>query len=260
MKDELGDKIKQWERDAETRPTGDNPIIVRLDGKNFSKWTKGLDKPYDLVMSDIMKDVTTSLVQYTNASVGYTQSDEISLIINKTSGGGELFFGGRFQKLASVLASLATYTFNSLVSERMPDRSGKMALFDARVFETPSIDDAMDVLAWRAEDCRRNSVSCLAQTVFSHKELQKKNVGEMKRMLSEANKDWIGTPEFYRNGYYVKRTKILQKFTCEEIEALPEKHMARSNPDLLVERTRLDYFTNSILDSRESFKFLTEED
>jgi tRNA(His) 5'-end guanylyltransferase len=260
MKDVLGDKIKAYERDAETRPSGNLPIIVRLDGKNFSKWTKGLAKPYDTCMSEIMRDVTTALVQYCNSTISYTQSDEISLVITRNSGGGELFFGGRYQKLASVLASLATYTFNQLVSERMPSKKGKMALFDARVFEVPSIEDAVNVLEWRADDCRRNSVSCLAQTKFSHKELQLKNVGEMKGMLKAVGASWDDTPEFYRNGYYVKRTKTLEKFTCDEISELPEKHTARTNPDLLVERTKLEFFTTSILDAEDKLKFIGYED
>lgn len=256
MKDKLGDVIKELERKAEGYPSGDTPIIIRLDGKNFSKWTKGLDKPYDLSLSSIMKEVTETLVDYTNASVGYTQSDEITLVINRNAGGGELFFSGRYQKLSSVLASLATYKFNELVRETIPQKKGKMALFDARTFEVPDDEMAIKVLEWRAEDCRRNSISCLAQSVFSHKQLQKKNCGEMKRMLREVDKNWDDSPEFFRNGYYVKRKKVTRKFTTEEMDSLPAKHFARQNPDLEFERSIIEVSTESILDSKNKIGFI----
>jgi tRNA(His) guanylyltransferase len=256
LEDKVGDRIKEWERDAETRPSGDKPIIVRLDGKNFSKWTKGLAKPYDSKMSEIMMEVTETLVQYCNADVGYTQSDEISLVISQNAGGGEVFFAGRYQKLASVLASLATYRFNELVRFGLPDKKNTMALFDARVFEVPTLDDVVEVFSWRADDCRRNSVSCMAQTMFSHKELQKKSVRTMKAMMKDAGSDWDESPQFYRNGIYIKRVKTSGKFTCEEIESLPPKHNARTNPDLIVERTHLEMWTGSVLDTENKLEFL----
>ena len=57
------------------------PVIIRLDGNNFSKWTKGLEKPFDKKLTQLMTETTQFLVQETNAVVGYTQSDEITLVL-----------------------------------------------------------------------------------------------------------------------------------------------------------------------------------
>lgn len=251
VKDPLGDKLKKFERDSETYPSGNKPIVLRLDGKNFSKYTKRVKckKPFDVDLAYIMKTVTEELVKYCNADIGYTQSDEITLILTKKSENSEIFFGGRFQKLCSVMASLATYHFNQLSS------SDVMALFDCRAFEVPDKNTAIECLEWRALDCRRNSVSCLAQCHFSHKQLQGKKTSEMREMLREINKNWIEMPEIYRNGVYIKRVKEIRKFSTEEINKLPEKHEARTNPNLMIERSICKEISASVLDASDKLGF-----
>ena len=252
IKDPLGDELKQFEKAAETYPTGLCPIIIRLDGKNFSKYTKkvGCIKPYDKSLSDIMKSVTQELVEYCNADIGYTQSDEITLVLTKKHENAEMFFGGRFQKLCSVLASVATYHFNKLTPHDV------MALFDCRVFEVPDKSYVVKCLEWRALDCRRNSISCLAQCHFSHKQLQGKKTFEMREMLEKSGNKWRDMPETYRNGVYVKRKRVMKPFTTMEISTLPEKHQARTNPDLKIERSVIEVITTSILDTPKKLEFV----
>lgn len=252
VKDPLGDELKQFEKAAETYPTGLCPIVIRLDGKNFSKYTKkiGCIKPYDKDLSDIMKTVTLVLVEYCNADIGYTQSDEITLVLTKKHENAEMFYGGRFQKLCSVLASVATYHFNKLAPQDI------MALFDCRVFEVPDKSYAIKCLEWRALDCRRNSVSCYAQCNFSHKELQGKKTFEMREMLEKIDKNWRDMPEAYRNGIYIKRKRVMKPFTTMEISTLPEKHQARTNPDLKIERSVIEVITTSILDTHKKLEFV----
>ena len=56
------------------------PFIVRLDGKGFSKLTKGMRKPFDLLFTKSMLLTTSDLLTEFTAATGYTHSDEISLI------------------------------------------------------------------------------------------------------------------------------------------------------------------------------------
>ena len=39
------------------------PILARIDGKKFSNFTKGLERPYDKRLSDLMVEVTKLLVK-----------------------------------------------------------------------------------------------------------------------------------------------------------------------------------------------------
>lgn len=47
------------------------PVIIRLDGNNFSTWTKSLTKPFDENLSQLMIETTKMLVQETNAVIGW---------------------------------------------------------------------------------------------------------------------------------------------------------------------------------------------
>ena len=43
------------------------PVMARIDGRSFSKFTAGLARPYDERMSRLMIDTTKFLVEQTNA-------------------------------------------------------------------------------------------------------------------------------------------------------------------------------------------------
>ena len=249
MKDKLGDKLKQLEKAGEVYPDKNLPIVIRLDGKGFTKWTKKIKckKPFDDKLANVMAEVTKELVTYCNADIGYTQSDEITLIITRKSESDDLMFGGRFQKLCSVLASLATYHLNK--------HYDVMALFDCRAFSVPDKDTAVECLEWRGMDCRRNSVSGLARSLFSHSLLHKKSTREMMAMLVEGGKDWNDVEPKFKNGIIILRDKVTSKLSEEDLKDLPEKHHARLNPDLIIERTQLVEKHESILDTKNKYKF-----
>jgi tRNA(His) 5'-end guanylyltransferase len=71
------------------------PVIIRLDGNNFHNWTKGLNRPFDKRLVNLMADTCAYLVQLTNAVVGYTQSDEITLILYSADKTSEIYQAGK---------------------------------------------------------------------------------------------------------------------------------------------------------------------
>ena len=72
--DELGDRMKMYEQaEAGRRAMPLLPLCVRLDGRGFSRWTRDLDRPYDVRLQRLMVATTEALVQETGALVGYTQ-------------------------------------------------------------------------------------------------------------------------------------------------------------------------------------------
>jgi tRNA(His) 5'-end guanylyltransferase len=80
--DSLGDRMKAYEQAEAGRMFMPMlPVCVRVDGKAFHSWTRNLDRPYDKRLSDCMIETTEYLVDKTNARIGYTQSDEISLVL-----------------------------------------------------------------------------------------------------------------------------------------------------------------------------------
>jgi len=213
------------------------PVIIRLDGNNFSKWTKGLNKPFDEKLNQLMVDTTKFLVEETNAVIGYTQSDEITLILYSDDRKSNIYHEGKKQKILSKLTAKCVNFFNERRKELLPEHD-KIAVFDARIYQTPTLHDATIQLLWRENDATKNSISMLAQSLFSHKELQGLNGNEIQdKLMLEKSVNWNDLPAKYKRGTYIKRIKTSSVFSKEELASLPPKHNAHKNPNLLIERS-----------------------
>lgn len=236
--DALGDRMKEYERvEAGRRAPPGLPILARLDGKAFHTFTKGLERPFDVRLHDLMDATTRHLVKESGALIGYTQSDEISLLFHAATPRSELFLGGRFQKLTSILASMATACFNRHLAQALPEKADKLALFDCRAWVVPSLEEAANTLLWRELDATKNSIAMAAQTKISHGDLQGKNTREMQELLlARHGIDWNDYPARSQRGAWFHRIEITRAFTADELELLPPLHAARSNPDLQVVR------------------------
>ena len=237
MNDDIGDRMKSYEMTAEWRLMPLVPVCARLDGRAFHTFTQGLDRPFDRGMCDSMTQTCRWLVEQTSAVVGYTQSDEITLIWFQETPKSELFFGGRVQKMTSILASMASVFFNRILPNTLPGKVGYMPVFDCRVWSVPTQQEAANMLIWRQQDAIRNSVQMAARSEYSHNELIGKNTGEMHEMLFQRGINWSNYPGHFKNGTFVRRRKVERAFTAEELERLPPKHDARRNPNLEVLRT-----------------------
>ena len=236
--DEFGDRMKMYEGiEAKRRLMPKLPIVARLDGKCFSKFTKGLKRPYDQRMSDLMIKLTEMLVKEYNALIVYTQSDEISLILYSDNLKSQVPYDGRIQKLVGDMTAFASVQFNKLLPDYIPEKADKMPRFDCRVWNVPTLYEAANAILWREQDATKNSISMAAYDNFSHKSLHKKNCKDMQDMLmTEKGINWNDYPDFFKRGTFVRRELETRKYTCEEIDKLPAKHQARSNPDLEIER------------------------
>jgi len=231
----LGDRCKALEdQEAMRKALPGLPIIARLDGRAFHTFTRGLKRPYDQRMSNLMIATTSFLVDELDARIGYTQSDEISLFWYVTDPKSELPFGGRFQKLCSVLAGLASAKFTKGIEFNIPEkeiaRNGELetdytvACFDCRVWQVPTIQDVIDVFVWREDDATKNSISMAADSVYSHKELLNKNSSDKQEMLWQKGINWNDYPDFFKRGTYVRRKTEERTLTTEELSRIPESH------------------------------------
>jgi tRNA(His) 5'-end guanylyltransferase len=54
MDDSLGDRIKRYEAVSSHMLTPNSPVFIRVDGRAFHTWTKGLDKPFDIAFINAM--------------------------------------------------------------------------------------------------------------------------------------------------------------------------------------------------------------
>src|SRR5262249_54942493 len=126
--------------------------------------------------------------------------------------------------------------FNTLLPQYLPEKAGSQPTFDARVWNVPTVDEAVNVFVWRQQDAVKNSVSMAARESFSHKELLNRSAREMKAMLRERGVVWEDYPRFFREGTFVQKYTARRAFSTDEIDRLPPMHEARRNPGLIVER------------------------
>ena len=229
----LGDRHKAYESRVETTLMQGCPIVVRLDGRAFHTFAHGLQRPYDIRLSQAMIDTTKHLVTATNANIGYCQSDEISLaFINDIEK--PFMFSGRVQKIVSVLAAIASVKFNNIISQTIPEKAHMMPVFDARVWQYPSLDLACETFLWRETDATRNSLTMAAHSVYSHSELHKAGFKQKHDMLHAKGINWNDYPVFFKRGTYVGKRKVMKKLSEQELMRIPEKFR---EPDKWFERS-----------------------
>jgi tRNA(His) guanylyltransferase len=253
--DDFGDRMKAYESSYTTaRVSVDDILCVRIDGKGFSKFTKGFVKPFDDRLGDTMKKTMMALVKDTHASIGYTQSDEITLIYTPGEKASEYMFGGKVSKINSILASMTTFHFNRLLSVYID--VDKPAFFDCRSWAVPDLTEASNVLLWRVQDARKNSTSSMFRWTAGHKAMNKLDQAGMKKyLLDNHNVDWNDLPNKYKYGTYAKPVTTETYLTEAELVHIPERKRPK---DLLVSRTKVQevdigYFGDLSLEQRINF-------
>lgn len=213
-KDSLGDRMKEnYENRAKTYLVRRMPVIIRLDGKAFHTFTRGMKKPYDEIFHNTMNATMKYLCENIQCcKLGYTQSDEITLLLTDYDTlDTAAWFDNNVQKICSVSASMATMAFNKFFLKEIAqydmewkcgftpqsvtiqnehreyisnlnEKAHKGAMFDSRCFNIPE-DEVTNCFIWRQQDATRNAIQMLGQCNFSHKELQGKSCNDIQDML-----------------------------------------------------------------------------
>ena len=226
MRDEHGDRMKAYEAAWEARLDASLPIYARIDGRSFSRFTAGMRRPFDPAMSATMIATAGGLVERTHARIAYTQSDEVGLLFVPERPDSDILFGGRLQKLASILASLTTALFTArLMSEcELAPYRNRLPHFDCRVCQLPSQTEAANMLVWRYKDARKNAIAMAAQSLFSAKALFGRDGGAMLAMLGGRGVDFDAYPDCFRHGTFVRRRTVARELSAAELARIPEKY------------------------------------
>jgi tRNA(His) 5'-end guanylyltransferase len=223
-------RMKQnYEAPAKHLLTRRIPVIVRVDGRHFHSYTKGLKKPFDL---DLVYDMNTAAVRVIGDIQGcclaYVQSDEASfLVMDDSTLETQSWVGYVKSKVETLSASRMTMEFNQCRAWR---GLSPTAMFDSRAFSIP-LSDVANYFLWRAMDWERNSLSMYCSAFYSHNEMEGKGKAAKHEMLHTKKRNWATdlSPQL-RNGSFwirsiggglkdwVKLSTILPKYA--EIEAL----------------------------------------
>lgn len=150
--EDLDAKMRAFEQSLDQVVAPANFIVARLDGRGFTRLTKELcdfEAPFDERFNKMMVETVKDIMSESGIGIiyGYTQSDEISLLLDPNT----MAFGGKIRKLNSILAGEASARFSL--------RLGRPAAFDSRIIPLPNGDLVQDYFRWRMEDSTRNCLN-----------------------------------------------------------------------------------------------------
>lgn len=239
--DLFGNRMKEYERTWDFKLTNRLPVIIRLDGNSFSKFTKKMnfEKPIDERFVDAMAETTKAVLEFCSGSqFGYFQSDEITIFLrNDLELNTDSFLANRIQKICSLVSSVASVSFCNYLNENKQTGQIKnvYAVFDCRVFVVPETE-VNNVFLWRQMDAFRNYVNSFAywklKDKYGTKEVQKllfkKKTNEVQEIIyKELGVNINDMPVKYRRGIgMIKKEKevLIDNIVKPEIlEKFPDK-------------------------------------
>jgi len=205
MKDDIGDRMKDYEKRSRYLLPRRGYTLIRLDGKAFHTYTKGFDRPFDEGLINAMNKTAQYLcANIQGCCLGYVQSDEITLVLTDfKKNTSNAWFQGNIQKITSISASLCTGKF--LEIRRLENEDTRLASFDSRVWFLTDPHEVENTLIWRQQDATRNSIQLVAQSLYSHKELHKKNTSELQEMIFQKGINWNDYPIGKKRGRIIKK-------------------------------------------------------
>ena len=199
---DIGDRMKSsYETRHRHYLTRRTPVIVRLDGKAFHTFTRGMEKPFSQTLINRMVSAAYHTKrQMQGCKAAYIQSDEASFLLtdydtHQTCG----WFDYCQNKIESVSASIMTSEFNGLGGFAV---NGKNANFDSRAFNIPR-DEVANYFLWRMKDWERNSVAMLCQSHFSHTQLHGQGRADQHEMLHKIGVNWADLDDQLKNGTWI---------------------------------------------------------
>jgi tRNA(His) guanylyltransferase len=244
MKDSLGYRMKAYEDVNRLYLSPRSYKIIRVDGVAFHTLTKKLVRPFDDVLMQIMDSTAKFLCEnIMGVKMAYLQSDEISLVVtdfdtHETQG----WYGNNLQKMCSVSASMASTSFNFSASLRSEYSFStlKPAFFDSRVFTLPTRTEVINYLIWRQQDATRNSISSVAQSLYSHKELLGKNSNQLQEMIFQKGTNWNDYAPRYKRGRIVVKESYKKDDQLRSAWVVKDPEVFTQDKELLLQTIPLN--------------------
>lgn len=202
--------FKDYEQFSSLKTVHNMPVILRADGRYFSKYTKQLklEKPFDERLRDIFINVSRDLMAEFNPRYIYTFSDEINILLE------DVPFNGRIEKLDSVFASFIASSFMKHLMKSSDKFSVdidtlKIPSFDCRIIM--AYDNIKDYFKARQNEAWRNCLNSYAQAILNKNHsskhtaeiLYKLNKSEINDLIYENGINIAHVPTWHKRGVAV---------------------------------------------------------
>jgi tRNA(His) guanylyltransferase len=237
----LEDRMKSYETKTNYKLESKIPVVGRVDGKGFSKFTRSLkddaDSPWNVYFCDSMIDAALAACkEIQGCKAAYVQSDEISFLVTDTSSlETQPYFDYKTRKINSIVASTVSLEFYASLIQRAPKHVNARPRFDSRFWNLPE-DEVVNMFIWRQRDAIRNSIQMYARHFFSHKEVDKKSTSDMMLMLKDNGTPWDSLPKDIRSGTLITKESYEEDVMFERngviqtVEVSRTRWVAKSAP------------------------------
>lgn len=212
--------LKEYEQFSQLKVIPDMPIILRLDGRSFSNYTKqlNLQKPFDERLRNIFIEVSKDFINEFNPDYVYTFSDEINILFTHPP------FNGRVEKINSVFASFVSSSFmkHLFLNKDIFDvdlSKLKPVSFDCRIVLTSS--HTRDYFKWRQDEAWRNCLNSYAQSILNKNHtpkqtseiLYKLKKSDIHELLYENGINIAHVPTWHKRGVCLyKKAEIIEGY------------------------------------------------
>lgn len=203
--DQFGNRMKAYEFAFRSYLPKRLPVLLRIDGCHFHSYTKKLNKPFDERLVQAFWETGQFLAsEIMGCKIVYHQSDEISILLtNNDKLTTEAWFDNNVQKITSVAASMATAKFNDVINNLIPNQN--LATFDCRAWILPP-EEVANYFLWRQLDASKNSISMVAQSHFSAKQLHGLSAKQMlEKLKTEKEINWDSLPIWQKRGVCITK-------------------------------------------------------
>ncbi len=207
--DDFDREMRVYEESLDQYILPDMYMVVRLDGRSFTRLTKEVCKfeaPFDVRFRDLMTDTVKALMGAGFRIVyGYTESDEISLLFHPDDN----TFGRKVRKINTTLAGEASAAFSLAL--------GRVATFDCRVVPLPNKNRVADYFVWRQEDSHRNSLNAHCYWALRKEgqtqnaataELESRSVSYKNELLFQKGINYNELPAWQKRGMGIYFTNV----------------------------------------------------
>ena len=179
MSSKLKDRIEKYQHSTDYVLLNRVPLVICVNGKNFSKITQLLDKPYCSVFTECMASTMLKLgIEIEGIIFAYQHNDEIVLISrNDQTNETNPWLDNKLQKICSVVSGIASLHFSEVSKKNNLNLTGS-PLFTVQAFPVPTMTEAANTIIYKQQQNFHTSIqsACLYELL---KKYDKNNIKEM---------------------------------------------------------------------------------
>lgn len=210
MSNSLKDRVVSYQEATDYKLLNRVPIIISINGRNFSKITSLIHKPYCQSFSECMFSTTLKLCNDIEGVLfAYQYNDEICLVVRNDQNQDTLpWFDNKLQKICSVSSSIASVHFNKCANKINLNLLDDV-IFKSQVFVVPNIMEAINTMIYK----QQHNFHIAIQSACFYEFLKKYNKSTIDNMLSglsiddkisilyqECNIDFNDYPSSFKRG------------------------------------------------------------